>query len=291
VGVYRAVAEELVLDELDGGLVVYDTRAHRAHWLEPSAAAVWRACGAGTDSSEIAAAAELDLTTCLATLDQLIDIGLVEILGGVSRRSMLASAAKVGAAGTLAAPIISAVIPVAAAHASTRGSGSGTPPTPTTFTLKSGPGAPASVDPNNLATIWDPSTSSWASSWSPAYNYRLQGGYGLIPTTGWISYYDDPNGYGPGGALTSIDPSSVFYIPAGAQDAQISGQFLADDFGTVYVNGNLVATTPNPGYTTPTTFTAQLIPGTNNWLSFQMTNSGSSPNPTGVDYLATVSYT
>lgn len=282
---YRARTQDVVVDELDGGLVVYDTRAHCAHWLEPSAAAVWRACSDSSGESEVASAVGTDVTTCAALLEQLIDIGLVEVVEGVSRRSMLVSVAKVGAAGTLAAPILSVALPAAAAHASATGTG---PPQggtgPGSFSLQSGPGTPGSVDPNNIATIWN--GSSWAPSFTPAYNYSSQFGYYTIPGTGWISYYDDPNGDGPTNAETSIDPKYQFYIPTGAQNPVISGEFLIDDTGTLYVNGNLVATTAS-GYTAPTPFTAPLQTG-DNWLSFQIFNTGG--GPTGVDYQATVSY-
>lgn len=281
-GLYRARTEGLVLDELNDGLVVYDARAHCAHWLEPSAAAAWRACDGGAEESDVASAVGTDTPTCLALLDQLTDIGLVEVVEGVSRRSMLASAAKVGAAGALAAPIISAVVPIAVAHASTGGGGSspGGPSPGQPFVLQSGPGASGSVDPNNVSTIWN--GSSWA-AFGPAYNYS-NGAYYVIPGTGWVSYYADSQG--PTDVLTSVDPKFEFYIPAGAVNPQITGQFLADDSGTVFVNGNQVGTTTG-GYSTPTPFTAALQTGYN-YLSFQMLNSGG--GPTGVDYQATVSY-
>lgn len=275
----------MVVDELNAGLVVYDARTHRAHWLEPSAAAVWRACDGGADESEVASAVDADTITGLALLDQLMDIGLVEVVEGVSRRSMLTSAAKVGAAGALVAPIISAVVPIAVAHAST-GTGGGSPVGPSPgqpLVLQSGPGDPTTVDPSNVSTIWN--GTSWA-PFGPAYNYATQGPYYVIPGTGWISYFDDANGDGPTNALTSVDPPYQFYIPAGAVNPQITGQFLADDAGTVFVNGTQVGTTAD-GYSAPTPFTAELQTGYN-WLSFQMTNSGG--GPTGVDYQATVSY-
>jgi hypothetical protein len=57
-------------------------------------------------------------------LSRLIDLGLIDRQSpsGHSRRAVLRSAAKVGLAGAVAAPVISAVVPVAAAHASVRSS-------------------------------------------------------------------------------------------------------------------------------------------------------------------------
>lgn len=127
---YEARAGELLTEELDGGLVIYDTRSHEAHWLDDDAAAVWRACPAGASASEteIAEAAGVDLGAAVASLTRLGDVGLVRevVLGEpVSRRTMLGRAARVGIAGAVAAPIISTLIPVAAAHASTVTTGTG----------------------------------------------------------------------------------------------------------------------------------------------------------------------
>jgi len=130
--------EGLVVEAVDGGLVLYDPRCSQAHWLDPEAAAVWRACGRSPSGDEVASIVGGDRGPVAATLVRLEELGLVRVAGspGVSRRSVLVTAARVGAAGAVAAPIISAVIPSAAAAASTPtmgGGGTGTgnnPPPP-----------------------------------------------------------------------------------------------------------------------------------------------------------------
>lgn len=112
--------DDTVVEEFDGGLVIYDGREARAHWLDPTASAVWRACREPRTEAEIAGHARLDGARCEIVLSQLIDLGLVEAErgSGYSRRAVLRTAAKVGLGGAMAAPIISAVVPVAAAAAS-----------------------------------------------------------------------------------------------------------------------------------------------------------------------------
>jgi hypothetical protein len=119
---FVARTDDLVVEELDGGLVIYDGRDARAHYLDPSAAAVWRACQELGTEPEILASAGLDATSGETALLELIDLGLVEAESGsrYSRRVMLQTAAKVGLGGAIAAPIISAIVPAAAAATSFR---------------------------------------------------------------------------------------------------------------------------------------------------------------------------
>lgn len=136
---FVARTSDTVVEDLDDGLVIYDERTARAHWLDANAAAVWRACHQPSTAEEILAEGALDATQGEAALAQLIDLGLVETGSGAgySRRAVLLTAAKVGVGGAVAAPIISAVIPVAAAHASTTGGG---PPPPTPAISDATPG-------------------------------------------------------------------------------------------------------------------------------------------------------
>lgn len=114
---FVARTDDLVVEELDGGLVIYDGRDARAHYLDPSATAVWRACEQLSSEPEILGAAGVDAASGEMVLSELIDLGLVEAESGsrYSRRVMLSTAAKVGLGGAIAAPIISAIVPVAAA--------------------------------------------------------------------------------------------------------------------------------------------------------------------------------
>lgn len=114
---FIATTVDIVVEELDGGLVIYNGLEAQAHWLDPSATAVWRACRESSTEAEIADAAGLEGPTCELLVSQLIDLGLVEArsASGYSRRAVLQTAAKVGLAGAIGAPIISAVVPAAAA--------------------------------------------------------------------------------------------------------------------------------------------------------------------------------
>lgn len=99
--------------------------------------AVWRACAEGASEEDIARVSGVDPVRCLEALDGLVEVGLIESSRGVSRRSALATVARVGAAGVVGAPVISALIPVAAAHASTGNPASGgTPPTPAPVSVR-----------------------------------------------------------------------------------------------------------------------------------------------------------
>lgn len=115
-----ARANDIVAEEFDDGLVIYDEREAQAHWLDPGATAVWHACQEPNTEAEIARAAGLHPSACEIALAQLIDLGLVEAESGLgySRRAMLRSAAKVGLAGAVAVPIMSTFVPAAAAQSS-----------------------------------------------------------------------------------------------------------------------------------------------------------------------------
>ena len=135
-GEFVACSEGFVVEALDDGLVVYDPRSGQAHWLDRDAAAVWRACARPAGETHIAQVTNVPAPACAQTLERLRVLGLVTAAGGMSRRGALQAAARVGVAGAVGAPIVSALIPVAAAHASTGGGsstgGDTTPPSPTT---------------------------------------------------------------------------------------------------------------------------------------------------------------
>ena len=274
------VRDELVLEELDGGLVVYDPRSDEAHWLEPGSADVFRACAAGEAPRDVRRLAGASLS-----LRELISRGLVDDVpdGDVSRRAMLRTTAKVTVAGAVAAPILTVVVPAAAAHASTPGTG-GTPPPPQQFsvTLQSGPGADGATDSNNLVSIDSGSTYVNAVVYSVSSYTVLSGtAYITSPLNGYASQF-------------SFKPTDSIFIPAGATGATISGQFYSDNQGLVYVNGTLVASnspgdTNGPGQFQPpvTNFAAPLVAGQANTVVFVVNNPG---GPGGLDFMATYSY-
>ena len=276
---YVARTDGLIVDELDGGLVIYDRRCDRAHWLDAGAAAVWRAAAQGGTDTDIAQRVGVDAASAQASLVQLVDIGLVAADSGlgVSRRTVLRTAAKVGVAGVAAAPIVSAVIPVAAAHASTPGGGGPPPPQTVTYTIQSGPGPDGATDPKNLGS------NDGGSTYGPPIIIS-NGSYTIIPGTSYIyTGSENPQDF-------YYKPSPQIVLPPGATGGTISGQFRSDNTGSVNVNGVQVASTPTAvsflSSQPPTSFSAALHPGAND-LVFVVNNAG---GPTALDYIATVSY-
>ncbi len=50
-----ACSQGLITEELDGELLVYDSKCNMAYALDPEAAAVWRACDGHTETRSLAA--------------------------------------------------------------------------------------------------------------------------------------------------------------------------------------------------------------------------------------------
>lgn len=114
---------DLTIEELHGGLVVYDTLTNQAHWLDPSTTIVWRASDGTRTVEEVGFAAETDRGAVIDALARLEEIGLLEPSPeehdeGISRRTVLRRTAAIGAAAAAAAPIMSMAIPAAAAASS-----------------------------------------------------------------------------------------------------------------------------------------------------------------------------
>lgn len=142
----RARSEHLVIEELDGEVLVYDTERHHAHNLGGLAAAVWRACDGRRTPAEIAAVVagsypESDQASIADALRQLRarhllstpgvaatptgasdDAGDADDAGArvadrmVSRRRALRRIG-IGMAAGLAAPIIQSIVAPTPAHA------------------------------------------------------------------------------------------------------------------------------------------------------------------------------
>lgn len=116
-----ARSEELVVEELEGEVLIYDLARDRAHCLGVPAAKVWRACDGKTPVRALQAALDLDADTVDRALDQLAASDLLDVgpaLGtGTTRRELGVRVVKVGAAAT-AVPLIWSIagpIPEAAA--------------------------------------------------------------------------------------------------------------------------------------------------------------------------------
>jgi hypothetical protein len=133
----KARSEELLIDTVGDELVVYDTREHAMHRLNPTAAAVWRLCDGRRTAPEIAALlsvdrpAPVDEDAVVLALEELEAAGLLEEVEAsdaepvISRRSALK---KIGVAGgiVLGLPLVESVLAPTPALAWGRGS-SGSP--------------------------------------------------------------------------------------------------------------------------------------------------------------------
>ncbi len=125
----------LVVQDLDGEILIYDLREHKAFCLNKTSALVWQAC----DSEKIVAEIGRELGKRLNSpanddlvwlaLDQLKKENLIESkeedfqidFNGMSRREVIR---KVGLASVVALPIISSLVAPTAASAQSRTSGS-----------------------------------------------------------------------------------------------------------------------------------------------------------------------
>ncbi|HEX9696552.1 MAG TPA: PqqD family protein [Actinomycetota bacterium] len=115
----KARGHRLVVEELDGEVLIYDLERDRAHCLNDTAARVWRGCDGRRSVAEIAAAAGLGISEvryALARLERsrLLESGETTWLGP-SRREVLKRAAIAG----VALPVVRSIIAPTAAQAAT----------------------------------------------------------------------------------------------------------------------------------------------------------------------------
>jgi hypothetical protein len=114
----EARTDDLLIEELDDGVVVYDRRNDSAHWLDSAAAAVWRMSNAELTVGEIAVRCELDEEQVTDVLERLDGIDLM-VEPGVSRRTALRRIVRIGGTAVVLAPVISSIaVPVALANTS-----------------------------------------------------------------------------------------------------------------------------------------------------------------------------
>ena len=123
----RARTEDLVVSEVDGEVLIYDTRRHRAHCLNGPAASVWQHCDGQRSVEELAAmvqptdGTEAEIVQfALRQLDRahLLEDRLEETSGQITRQQLLRKAGKTGAAVALLPVVASIVSPTIAAAAS-----------------------------------------------------------------------------------------------------------------------------------------------------------------------------
>ncbi len=113
----RARTDDLVIEEVDDELLVYDSTNKRGHCLSATAARVWRACDGYSDVSALSEALELDAEVVSQALDELDALELLDTQGmkvvqagsgngdGLTRRQLAGRSARVGA-GLAAAPLV-----------------------------------------------------------------------------------------------------------------------------------------------------------------------------------------
>ena len=77
----RARTDDLVIEEVDDELLVYDSTNKRGHCLGATAARVWRACDGYSDVSALSEALELDAEVVSQALDELEALELLDTQG------------------------------------------------------------------------------------------------------------------------------------------------------------------------------------------------------------------
>lgn len=120
-----ARSNDLVIEELDGEVLVYDRTNKRAHCLTATAARVWRACDGQTDTDGIADLLELSseaVRDALSELErtELLEISSIQVLQNgnghaMTRRELTKRSAQVGTAVAAAPLILSITAPTAMA--------------------------------------------------------------------------------------------------------------------------------------------------------------------------------
>lgn len=155
-----------------------------------------------------------------------------------------------------------------------------------TITLASGGAAPGQPDP-----ITD-FTRDGGITWRDAVVVNAHPAYSTLPGTGWISL--SPTSCCASNSL--IRYRTTFELPAGYGSPSIQVRVHADNAARVIVNGTAVGEQPqaeifpnfqNPAESFGTTNPAHFQTGTNT-LDFDLRNFG---DPSGLNYLATVSFT
>jgi hypothetical protein len=131
----HARTEDLVIEELDDELLIYDRRNKRAHCLGATAAGVWRAFDGETSVADVAALLDLSTETVEQAREELevaelLDTPTLTLLNGngngsngngngngITRRQLTKRGAQVGGAVVAAPLILSITAPTAAAAA------------------------------------------------------------------------------------------------------------------------------------------------------------------------------
>jgi hypothetical protein len=111
----------LIIQEVDGEVLIYDEESNKAHCLNQTAAKVWRYCDGETTLANACAALSRDLETPVDeklvwyAVDQFSKDNLLEkdvvfpafIIGGMSRRQMVRT---LGLAAVVAVPLVTSIV-------------------------------------------------------------------------------------------------------------------------------------------------------------------------------------
>jgi hypothetical protein len=184
-----ARSERLVIEELDGELLVYDSESNLAHALEAEAAALWRACDGRTDPETLAVRSSASEEDVRKTVARLTELGLLEAQQdeqqGDTRRDALRKITLAGA-GLAAVPTISSIIVPAAAQAASA-------PIVTEYPVRSG-SRPTGIMAGSDGALY--------------FTQSQYDGIGRMTTLGQFTEYTDPSGQvanqitaGPNGRL------------------------------------------------------------------------------------------
>jgi hypothetical protein len=138
-----ARTEDLLVEEVDEDLLIYDVEGNEAHALNPPAAKVWRACDGTRGLSDLQAECGLTADAVALALDQLRERRLLvqSAEPGLSRRAVIGKAAVAAGAAGAAMPVIRSIVAPTPAMAQ---SGGGPGPTGAT-------GATGATGPTGLA--------------------------------------------------------------------------------------------------------------------------------------------
>ena len=154
------------------------------------------------------------------------------------------------------------------------------------ITLFSGDGEIGEIDPNH---VW---SGDGGVTFHPAYIAAAHGSFDVIAGTKWISR--QANLYVPSNASTLFQ--TTFVLPAGFTEPSLTVSVHADNVATVYINGYRIGQQPmqeiyanfqDPAEQFTTTHDTHFVEGENT-LTIDVYNFRLE---SGVDYLATVSFT
>jgi hypothetical protein len=120
----------LIIQEVDGEILIYDQETNKAHCLNPTAARVWKYCDGETTLADACSALSRDLETPVDeklvwyAVDQFAKDNLLEkeielpafIIPGMNRRQMVRT---LGLAAVVAVPLVTSIVAPMPAQAAT----------------------------------------------------------------------------------------------------------------------------------------------------------------------------